>query len=107
MVLVHKDQNGKELKVRPGDIIQVELPSSGSAGYSWHIDTASSDYWVLLSEETKEIAAGGKTGAPVTGRWRFRVVKEGCFELRMDCYRQWEGKEKAVDHFVITLYNEG
>jgi predicted secreted protein len=103
-VIIRKDQNGKEIRVRRGDLIQVELPALGSAGYTWHIDNLKAKYIEVISEETKTDVPRSKTGAPVVEIWRFRVKNEGDVEIKLDYYRTWERKDKSADHFLIRLH---
>jgi predicted secreted protein len=106
-VIIRKEQNGLELRVRPGDIIRVELPTSGGTGYAWFIDLPDSRLVELISEETKTDTEKGKVGAPVTSVWLFRAGKEGWSEIKLDYYRKWEGKEKSADHFFIKVHITG
>lgn len=55
--LVIKEQdNGKEIRIKPGDILQIELEETGSAGYGWYFDRLDTAHFALLSEETKAIS---------------------------------------------------
>ncbi len=101
--IMTKTDSGTEIKAKPGDVIQVELPSSGSAGYSWYIDQLDGKYLDLLSENTKPAADNNKVGAPVVVTWQFKVKKQGHTQIKMDYYRKWEGVKKAVDHFFLKI----
>ncbi len=103
-VTVRKNQNGEEIAVKPGAIIRVELPALGSAGYTWHIDNLQTEYIDLLGEESKVVDAGERLGAPVMQIWRFRAKRTGDVEIKLDYYRQWEGKGKTAEHFYIRLH---
>jgi predicted secreted protein len=102
LIEIKKQDNGKEITVKPGDIICVELEEMGAAGYSWFVDNLNTEHLEMLSKKTKLISEG-KLGAPVLGVWLFRAKKEGSAEINMDHYRGWEGKEKATEHFSIKL----
>jgi predicted secreted protein len=101
-IIIRKQDNGKEIKVKCGSVVQIELEQLGSAGYSWNIDKVNTDYLVLLSDET---AAGteSKIGASVLRKWRFKTIKKGSVEIKMNYYRKWEGIGKATEHFLIKL----
>lgn len=103
MITITKEQHGHQITASLGSLIQIELPFLGSAGYGWHVETSSSDYIELLLEETKKISPAGNIGGPVMGIWRFRTVKPGRTEIRMACYRAWEGPDAATDHFTIKI----
>ena len=103
MFIVTKEQSGGEIKVKPGDIIQIELLTLGSAGYNWYIDHIDGEYLELISEKSRQVSEGGRIGAPVVMMWQFKVKKQGTAEIKMDCYRKWEGIEKSVDHFFLKI----
>jgi predicted secreted protein len=102
-IIVPKEQNGQEITVKTGNLIQIELAEIGSAGYSWYIDNLNSQYLELVSEETRGISEEGKIGAPVMHVWRFKAKKVGQTEIKMDYYRKWEGVKKSTDHFFIKI----
>jgi len=101
-VVTQKD-DGKEITVPCGGVVQIELEGLGGAGYKWYADAADSEHVKFLSEETKRISDEKKVGAPVMEMFRFKAVKEGSAEIRMDLYRVWEGKGSAIKHFKIEL----
>ena len=103
MFVVTKEQSGSEIKVRPGDIIQVELPALGSAGYSWHIGQMDGERLEFVSQSTRQVSDDGRVGAPVVGVWKFKARKQGTTGIKMDLYRQWEGAGKSVDHFSLRV----
>ena len=104
MFIVTKMQSGSEIKVKPGDIIQIELPALGSAGYNWHIEEIDSEYLEIESESTRQVSKDGKVGAPVVGIWKFKARKQGTTGIKMDLYRKWEGAGKSVDHFSLRVF---
>jgi len=103
IIIVNSQDDGKEVKTKVGDIIQIELESLGSAGYQWFIENLDVNYLELLSEETEPIADKELIGAPVMHIWRFKILERGLTDIRMSHYRVWEGKEKATEHFHIKL----
>jgi predicted secreted protein len=103
MFILTKKQSGSEMKVKQGDIIQVELPALGSSGYNWYIDKIDGEHLELISEKTKQVFEGKKVGAPVLIVWQFKAKKQGYTELKMDHYRKWEGVEKSIDHFFLKI----
>lgn len=103
MFIVTKEQSGSEIKVRPGDLVQVELPALGSAGYSWHIDQMDGERLEIVSESTRQVSDDGRVGAPVVGIWKFKARKQGTTGIKMDLYRKWEGAGKSVDHFSLRV----
>jgi len=103
MTTITKEDSGKEIRIKVGDIIQLELSGLGSAGYGWYLEQLDRTLLELLSEETQKATGESRIGAPVKGLWRFKAIKEGQAEIRMLHYRTWEGKEKATDLFHIKV----
>jgi len=101
-VVLSKQDSGKRIDVKAGEVVQVELEAMGTAGYQWFVGSLDQDMLKLVSEETK-VLHPGRIGAPVLTVWKFEVIKEGTTEIRMDHYRSWEGKEHPTDHFEVTL----
>jgi predicted secreted protein len=103
MIIVHKEQNGKDITVKSTALIQIELAELGSAGYTWHINNLDSQYVELISEKTRKVSKEGKLSAPVMRVWRFKAKKAGRTEIKMDYYRNWEGVKKSQDYFFIRI----
>ena len=104
-IMITKEDNGKEISLKTGDVIRIELKELGSAGYGWYVDELNKEYLELVSKETK-VVSEDKIGAPVMAVWLFKAKKKGSSELKMDHYRAWEGKERAAEHFSIKILIE-
>ena len=103
-VVVNKAFNGREIKVRAGGLIRVELEQLGAAGYSWAIKDLNRDHFDVISDETKDIPSKGEiTGAPVVRSWLISTKNKGKAELRILHYRPWEGEKNASDTFVLRV----
>ena len=90
-VIVDKSFNGREIKVRAGASIRVDLEELGSAGYAWTIRNLDSEHFEVLSVDTRDVPAQDDiTGAPVTRIWLFSTKKEGKAELKFLHFRPWE-----------------
>ena len=103
--ILKKQDDGREIRVRSGDLFRVELEGRGGTGFWWHVEKLNAEVLELLSEETKDVSPG-RVGGPVQGRWTFRAKGVGGTDLHMDYYRQWEGIERAVDHFRVRIIIE-
>ena len=101
-VVLSKQDSGKRIDEKAGEVVQVELEAMGTAGYQWFVGSLDQDMLKLVSEETK-VLHPGRIGAPVLTVWKFEVIKEGTTEIRMDHYRSWEGKEYSTDHFEVRI----
>jgi len=98
--------NGKMITEKNGDEIQIELETIGGTGYSWYADELDRDFLQILEEGTK--TEGGEKerigGNPVIMFWRLKALKTGNTKVKMNYYRIWEGKVKAIKHFEIEIH---
>lgn len=103
-VVVNKAFNGREIKVRSGGQIRVELEQLGSAGYAWAIKNLDSEHFEVLSDETKSAQPQGDvTGAPVIRTWLISTKNKGKAVLNFLHYRPWEGENNASDIFMLKV----
>ena len=103
-VVVNKAFNGREIKVRAGGLIRVELEQLGAAGYSWAIKDLNRDHFDVMSDETKDIPSKGEiTGAPVVRSWLISTKNKGKAVLNFLHYRPWESEKSASDSFVLKV----
>jgi predicted secreted protein len=101
-VVLGKQDSGKQIDVKVGEVVEVELEAMGTAGYQWFVESLDQETLKFVSEEVRTLHPG-RLGAPVLMVWKFEVIKEGFTEIGMDHYRSWEGKEQSTDHFSVTL----
>jgi len=104
-ILLDINSNGKKIELKVGDEIQIELKAMGGAGYAWYFDKLDQNFFDLMGEERKVVALekGDVVGTPVLMVWKLRAKKPGTSSVRMSYYRQWEGKDKAVNQFEILV----
>jgi predicted secreted protein len=103
-VTVNKAFDGREIKVRTGGSICVELEELGSSGYAWTIKDLDTEHFEVLSVKTKDSPSPGDfTGAPVVRTWLISTKKEGKAALKFLHYRPWEGEKNASDTFVLKV----
>ena len=101
-VMLSRQDSGKGIDVKIGEVVQVELEAMGTAGYQWFVGSLDQEILRLVSEETK-VLHPGRLGAPVLMVWKFGVIDEGTTEIKMNHYRSWEGKEHSTDHFEVII----
>jgi predicted secreted protein len=101
-VILQKQDNGKELKLKAGQIFQIRLEATGGTGYWWYVQPLDARYVESLGEKT-QVQAKGRVGGPVLGIWTFQAKGAGTTEIRMDYYRKWEGVQKAIEKFRVKI----
>jgi predicted secreted protein len=103
-VVVDKSFNGREIKIRSGSMIRVELDQAGATGYAWEIHDPDKKHFEDISVKTPEPPEKSDlVGAPVKKTWLIKAMEKGKAELRFLYFRSWEGKEKAVDSFLLKV----
>jgi predicted secreted protein len=101
-VILQKQDNGKEVRVKGGQAFQIQLEGMGGTGYWWYVQPPDPRHVELLSETTKT-RGEGRVGGPVLGIWTFRTKEPGTTEIKMDYYRNWEGVERAAERFRVKV----
>lgn len=102
-VKLSKGDNGKEIAIKVGDILQIELERFGGTGYEWYLDKSYKTYFELMKEDAGAGESGGLVGTPVVRTWKLRAIEEGETDIRLFLYREWEGKDKAVETFKVKV----
>jgi predicted secreted protein len=101
-ITLTKAQSGQTIALKVGDIVQIELTTSGGTGYSWMVTTPSAPCLKLMSQATRAVGET-RPGSPVMQVWRFQAQQAGETEINLAYYRPWEGVGKAADHFRIKI----
>jgi predicted secreted protein len=102
MVMLQKTDSGRQIEVKPGATVRIELSGSGGTGYWWYVTRIDTKHAELVSEETKQLGER-KPGGPVQGIWLIKAKESGRTEVVLKYYRVWEGPDKAEDQFSIIL----
>ncbi len=100
-VTVGMKDNGREVGMKAGEVMQIELQTLGSAGYSWEFEDFDTDHFEIVSKEARVIS--DRIGAPVMRLWQLRAKKSGNARIVMYNYRLWEGREKSVNRFFLDV----
>jgi predicted secreted protein len=104
-VTVTKEQGGREIALKVGNILLIELPGKAGTGFSWVAEETFAPCLKLMDQTTRQLKES-LPGGPVMQVWRFQAVKPGACEIKIAYYRPWEGVGKAVDHFRLKLHIE-
>jgi predicted secreted protein len=103
-VTVNKKFNNREVKVRAGGMIRVELEELGAAGYVWTIQNLDKAHFEVVKVQTDEDRPKDDvTGAPVTKTWLIRTKTGGQSALKFIHCRPWEDAKNASDTFVLKV----
>jgi len=103
-ITVNKSFNGREIKVKVGSTIRVELEHAGATGYTWEIKDLDKEHLEVASIMTPEpLEKRDIVGGPVKKIWLIRAKTKGKCELKFIYFRPWEGAEKTADTFVMKV----
>ena len=95
----------RQTEVDVGGTLTVTLGSNPTTGFQWTEQTEISDGAVLRQRRYRVIAPeeGGTPGASSEQEWTFSVLEKGSADVSMDYSRPWEGGEKGVWTFRLTV----
>jgi|WetSurMetagenome_2_1015567.scaffolds.fasta_scaffold175897_2 predicted secreted protein len=81
----------------------VMLPANASTGFSWTEAKISNP--AVISQSNREEISGtsGLAGASGVTAWTFKALKAGQATIIMDYSRPWEGGEKGVKTYTLTV----
>jgi len=75
-ITVTKEQGGREIALKVGNILRIELPGKGGTGYLWLVEGTFAPYLKLMSEATQKVGEP-RPGSPVMQVWRLRPRSRG------------------------------
>jgi predicted secreted protein len=99
----------KQVEVKTGDVFTVALDSNPTTGFNWTEQAKITDETILKQTEHEDIAPRvNDANNPVAGmsgieEWWFTAGRTGVTTATMSYSRPWEGGEKDVRTFVLTV----
>jgi inhibitor of cysteine peptidase len=99
----------KQIEVKTGDVFTVALDSNATTGFSWTEQANIADVNILKQLAHEYIASRTNDNTkPVAGmfgieEWWFTADVTGTTTATMSYSRHWEGGEKDVRTFVLTV----
>ena len=105
-----RDDDGKTLKVKVGDVIRVKLKSNRTTGYSWALISGKTDAKVLKSGEVEykvDEHPAGMVGVGGNDFCTFTALAEGKTEIALGYARPWEKGKEPAQSFKLTVEVEG
>jgi inhibitor of cysteine peptidase len=95
----------KQVEVGAGGTLAVTLCSNGTTGFMWSETAQISDQSVLQQTDHRFVSpeAEGVVGAAGKEVWTFNALKKGTSTVSVEYSRPWEGGEKGVWTFNLTV----
>jgi predicted secreted protein len=101
--LVQMPDNGKQIRVKAGEIIELALPEQAGTGYIWKFHRLDEAHFKILHTATKSLAEPNRVGGPMLQTWQIQTLAPGQARLSRDYLRPWEGRASAVNHFTVQV----
>lgn len=102
-VWVREEQDGKEISVRVGQTIVVDLEAAPTTGYRWEIEGLDGAILRQVGEPEFESKAPFVMGAPAQQRLRLEVVGAGSTTLSLVYRRSRETGKPPAKTYTVTV----
>jgi len=105
-----REDNGKTLKVKVGDVVSVKLKANRTTGYSWALASGKLDEKILKSDGNEykvDEHPAGMVGVGGNDVWTFTAVAAGKTEIVLGYARPWEKDKEPAEAFKLTVEVEG
>jgi inhibitor of cysteine peptidase len=94
--------DGRVIRLAPGESIEVLLPENATTGFRWSLDRTVEPV-LHLAHESAVPARGAGVGAGGARRFRFGADQIGDTELRLELSRAWEGRGSTTKRFGVRV----
>ncbi len=94
--------NGKNIKIRLGDRVVVNLKENPTTGYQWTVAQNNSDVLKLESSDYAPLPGRGE-GKGGQRTFTFTAQKVGSATPHFKLWREWQGDKSIVDRFAVTV----
>jgi predicted secreted protein len=95
----------RDMVVPHRGVLTIALGANASTGFSWSEDATIAGPAILRQTETEYLSPEGEAVVGASGAqvWTFEAVEKGTTSLLMEYGRPWEGGEKGVWTFELTV----
>ena len=105
-ITLDASDSGSRRELAVGDIFTVELESNPSTGFQWVLADNSDSTVLQVHEQEYVMANTGDPPLPGAGGkevWTFKALAQGETTISLEYSRPWDGGEKAVQTFELTV----
>ncbi len=104
-VKVTTTENGSSLTLQKGELLEVTLPASFGAGFSWRVrDGADTVLRLKGKPETKKHEGEGpQVGSTEYQVFRFEAHEVGVGKLELEYVRPWEKQTSPAKTYSLTI----
>ncbi len=102
---VDENHNGQEIRLSPGEILEICLGENRTTGFRWVMESGGVPACILAEDRYEPSAL--TPGAGGVRRWQFRAAQTGEGRIEM-CYRRpWETRGAAGRIFALRIVVAG
>jgi len=107
-VAIDTSYDGQEIEVPAGHLLVITLESNPTTGFRWELSEPIDKGILALIQSEYKPGERGKQNPPVAGAggtevWTFEALTAGEVTISLEYSRPWEGGEKAVQTFNLTV----
>ena len=105
-----RDDDGKTLRIKVGDVVSVKIRSNRTTGYSWTQIAGKTDEKILKSnggEYKVDEHPAGMVGVGGNEVWTFTALAAGKTGIVLGYARPWEKDKEPAQTFKLTVEVEG
>jgi len=105
MMKVDDSFNGRHIKLRVGETLELSLSENASTGFRWTIPPESVRKMDKILHERGQAAEGAAVtpGKPGTRHFNFEALAPGAVELELDYRRPWETDKPPARKFKLRI----
>jgi len=97
-MLIDEYHNDGSLDLRLGEIIDLVLTESPTAGFRWRLESGGTPNLTCLDDTFQP---GAIPGAPGRRQWRFQAMQPGSTTIRLSYARSWE--QQAARSYTVRV----
>lgn len=100
-IILTDDDNGRDIRLKRGELLEIHLRAQFGTGYSWQL-TKPPESRLKFADQSVVSAPPGDESGKETQIFRFEARSAGNFTLRLDHMRPWEKGVEPTKTFSIS-----
>jgi inhibitor of cysteine peptidase len=101
MLQIAQDENGREVTLAVGEVVELSLPENRTTGFHWELKAKGGPVCELVKDEFEPSV--GPTGSGGIHRWQFKAVRAGSGEIELHYRRPWEQNAAPARTYQVSV----